>query len=319
MRVPPWSRISPRPFMIARERIEAIWRAHELGSVQRVVPLSSGGRNECYVVNDDRVIRFNTRDPQFAKFSNERAAYALLAHGPLRVPEVCVLDESRTLVPCDFIIITRLAGNNIAESCALLSAEQIKALVYEAGQYLALLHEITFPVFGKFHELAHRPFPSWTAYMWDYAYRYLRVAQRDGIFERSLCARLAATLEQADDLLACVTQGVFLHSDFHYENILQEHGRISGFLDFEWAFVGDPAIDFVAADAREAIVPSSEPMFLAGYHSVRSCDPGQDQRVAFYRLWLQVETAVTCYLHHDVLGQGIACDRLRDFFNAYAG
>ncbi len=69
-----------------------------------------------------------------------------------------------------------------------------------------------------------------------------------------------------------MTQGVLIHSDYHYENILQRAGRLTGILDFEWALSGDPAYDFMNADVRERQIPGSEAAFRIGYHSLRSFD-----------------------------------------------
>src|SRR5215212_6648099 len=117
--------------------IRALWAAHGLGAVHSITTPGGGVRNESYIVNGELVIRFNTRDPQFAKFSNERAAYDLLAPGPLPVPRVVALDESRTFVPYDYIILTRLTGAGIAAGRDTLTPEQLDHLAGAAGQALA--------------------------------------------------------------------------------------------------------------------------------------------------------------------------------------
>ena len=57
-------------------------------------------------------------------------------------------------------------------------------------------------------------------------------------------------LAAARGLLAQVRSGALAHCDFHYENILQDGGRLSGLLDFEWAISGDPAYDQETARTR---------------------------------------------------------------------
>lgn len=93
-----------------------VWEAHRLGDFRGAVATISGARNECYIVNRDLVARFNTLDPQFAKFRNEQIAYELLSGSGLPVPEVILLDDSRHVVPYDLIVVTRLPGVNLAES-----------------------------------------------------------------------------------------------------------------------------------------------------------------------------------------------------------
>ena len=278
---------------ITIDHIREIWAVYGLGAVRSVVAPPSGVRNESYIVNDELVIRFNTQDPQFAKFSNERAAYELLAPGSLPVPTVIALDESRRMVPYDYIIITRLPGANVAESQAALTSPQREALAWEAGRSLAHLHTFAFAQFGKLNDLPHQPFPTWPTFFHDYARRYMDPAGQTGLVDAGTLARLQVVLNQTHDLLARVERGVLVHSDFHYENLLQEGGQLTGILDFEWALAGDPIMDFMAAPTREAQLPGSEAIFVAGYRSSGPLNAAHDRRLTVYRLFLALETAVT--------------------------
>jgi aminoglycoside phosphotransferase (APT) family kinase protein len=293
---------SIRPHKINNDHIAQIWAAHGLGIVKTVTSPAGGVRNECYIVNEELVLRVNTLDPQFPKFSNEAAAYRLLEDSPLRVPRVVVLDESRHIVPYDFIIVTRLPGASVAESQSRLEPSEIHALAREAGSSLALLHAFTFEGFGKLRELGRLPFSSWNRYFENYAHRYMGPAQEHGLVDRATLSRLDSALQRAQGLLSQVAQGTLVHSDYHYENILQENGRLTGILDFEWALIGDPASDFVPAMERERVLPGAENAFLEGYLAVRQLDPGHSQRIELYQLFLQIETIVTCHVHGDVDG-----------------
>lgn len=277
---------------ITDETIREIWRALGLGAARRIVRATSGMSNACFIVNDALVIRFNTFDTTVPKFANERAAYDVLAGSGVPVPSVVALDLSRRIVPYDFIILTRLPGSNLAEQWRELTATQTHDVVWEAGRCLARLHAITFPAFGKLREQDAPRFHTWPDYFDDYARRYLNEAARYGLLEESLRTRLEGALHGARHLLVRVRKGVLVHSDYHYENILHEGGRLSGILDFEWALSGDPSYDFMSADVRESQIPDSEAVFRAGYRSIRPLDAGHDRRVAIYRLFLRLETAV---------------------------
>lgn len=277
---------------ITDETIKTIWRAHGLGAVRRIERATSGASNASFIVNDALVIRFNTFDPTVPKFDNERVAYDLLAGSGLPVPSVTVLDASRQVVPNDFIILTRLPGTNIAESWRELTPARVDALAWEAGRCLALLHAITLPAFGKLREQDAPRFRSWPDYFNEYARRYLNEAARYGLLDDPFRSRLERVLDCGDALLARVPQGALVHSDYHYENILHHAGKLTGILDFEWALAGDPSYDFMNADVREEQIPGSETAFREGYQSLRSFDTEHERRLALYRLFLHLETAV---------------------------
>jgi aminoglycoside phosphotransferase (APT) family kinase protein len=282
--------------MVGQDQIRSIWQACGLGTIDHITPTPSGMRNESYMVNGEWFLRLNTLDPGFAKFGNERVAYDLLADSGLPIPSVVVVDESRRIVPYDFIVLTRLPGVNAAESRDTLNAAQVQTLAREAGRSLARIHAHTFGGFDKLREIEHPRFPSWFDYFADYARRYMHPARQRGLLDDRIFRRLEDVLARAHELLAQVTQGVLVHSDFHYENILQQDGRLTGILDFEWALSGDPASDFVPAGERERVLPGSEPAFVEGYTSVRAFDEGHERRVAVYCLFLWVETIL---MHHD--------------------
>lgn len=277
---------------ITDETIKAIWRVHGLGAARWIVQATSGVSNLCFIVNGDLVIRFNIFDTTVPKFANERIAYDLLAGSGLPVPSVVALDASRHIVPYDFIILTRLPGMNLAESWRDLTSVQVHDLAWEAGRCFARLHAITFPAFGSLREQDAPRFHSWPDYFNDYVHRYLSEAERYGLLDASLYGRLEGVRAHSHDLLARVTHGVLVHSDYHYENILHAGGWLTGILDFEWALSGDPSYDFMSADVREEQIPGSEAAFRDGYQSIRSFDAEHERRLAVYRLFLRLETAV---------------------------
>jgi aminoglycoside phosphotransferase (APT) family kinase protein len=238
-----------------------------------------------------RVIRFNTIDTTVPKFDNERVAYDLLVGRGLPVPSVVALDTSRRLCPYEYIILTRLPGTNLAESWRTLPPARVRDLAREAGVALARLHTVTFLTFGKLREQGAPRFHSWPGYFGDYARRYIDAAGRYGLLDEALRSRLEGVLHRAGDLLARVGQGVLVHSDYHYENILHDEGRLSGILDFEWALSGDPSYDFMNADVRTSQLPGSEAAFVAGYQSIRPLDAEHGRRTDLYRFFLRLETA----------------------------
>ncbi|MDX1435824.1 MAG: aminoglycoside phosphotransferase family protein [Anaerolineales bacterium] len=295
---------------ISKDQIHAIWRAHSLGRIHSIEPIPAGSRNLAYYINSDLVLRVNTLDPQFKKFSNEKSALDQLDLFGLPVPQVIFLDESRRLVPHDLIVLTRLPGASIAESKGSLRPEELNSLAAESGRALAALHQLSFDRFGDFAGLQRNPFSTWREFFLDYAGRYLADARGASLLSPAQSEQLDEILEEAAPLLDEVRQAVFIHSDYHYENILQQNGELSGLLDFEWAYAGDPASDFVPVDERRRVLPGSEKAFIQGYLETRSFDESFSRRVALYRLFLDLEDAVTCRRLGDVRGEAEAIANL---------
>ena len=84
-------------------------------------------------------------------------------------------------------------------------------------------------------------------------------------------------------------QGVFIHGDYHFVNLLQQVGKLSAVLDFDWASSGDPSWDFRIDDSIESEVPGSREAFYAGYTSRRALPDGHWERVCLYRIGLYLD------------------------------
>jgi hygromycin-B 7''-O-kinase len=259
------------------------------------------------MVNDRLVLRLNTWDRASFCLHNERLAYDLLAQQSLPVPRVLLLDDSRTLIPYDYVITTRLPGRTLASSWRHLTPQRRQRLVYAIGRCLARVHGCILGAFGKLHSLNCA---SWADYVHKYVEPYLRSARDEHLLEPRVCTGI-------DRLLGRVmgdwedAQPALIHCDFHYGNVLHVDGRLSGILDFEWALAGDPAYDLVISHVRERMVPGSEAALIAGYQSVRPLGPNHQERVRCYQVIRHLERAVRCQRLGDSRSAAIIVERLR--------
>jgi fructosamine-3-kinase len=272
-----------------RVDLERIWEAHRLGTVWTVTTPRRGGVNRCFIVNEDLVIRFNGWDTGACRFRNEQVAFASLRPSGVPVPQVVALDDSRTLVSCDYLIATRLVGETIIDSwSALLPAERWQ-LACEAGRWQAVIHGHCFERYGSLNTMPYGGFPSWSAYLDDYFERYARQNRDLGTLDEPTLARIYRLLERHRAMFDGVTTAALLHSDYHFENILQQGGHVTGIIDFEWAHTGDPAFDCRIDPELDATCPGSVEPFYQGYQTVRPLPEDHALKARIYRLLLHVE------------------------------
>jgi aminoglycoside phosphotransferase (APT) family kinase protein len=278
---------------IGRDRIQTIWEAYRLGPVETLAAPERGSVNLCFLVNDELVIRFQVRHPQFAKLRTEKIACDLLRPSSVPVPEAVVLDETKTLVPYPFLITSRLPGETLLDSWSVLDRRARERLAFEAGRYKALIHEHRFERFGSLSRLADGGFPSWTSYLHDYFGRHARRARDLGILDGAILERIEQLLHRFEPLFAQVTHGSLLHSDYQFENILQQAGTITGIIDFEWALSGDPAFDCNIDSQLESTCPGSLEPFYGGYETIRPRDEHHARKARVYTLLLHLENVAS--------------------------
>jgi len=285
-------------FHLDDSALQAIWDAAGLGTVQSAIPPARGAINPCFIVNDAHVIRFDTGFKGIGRFQNEAVAYHRLAASGVPVPRVVALDYSQCVVPYGYLITTKLPGTPLIDSWPVLSETAQQSVACQAGRYLAVIHGHSFG--GFFGALRHSPegaspspgFATWAAFVEDYFRRYAAQAVDLHAISPGTVSRIKTVLETYRPLLDRITQSALIHSDYQFENILQQDGVVTGVIDFEWAYAGDPSSDFHIQEKWEEMCPGSVEPFLEGYTRERPLDGEHATRRVIYALLLYLETVV---------------------------
>lgn len=276
---------------LSPEILQAICTAHGLGKIELLVQPVQGNINLCLLVNDAYVLRFDVLDWGGAnRYAGEKWAYDILSGTDVPVSQVIALDTSKRLAPYDYLILTKMRGQTISTSTADLPLTARYAIGYSAGQHLATMHSHSFAQFGLFYNIiAGMPQPNWAAYVAEHFRYYQGQVQALGILSVEVLGRIDALMARMQPLFAVVRQGVFIHGDYHFLNMLQQDGRLSAVLDFDWASSGDPSWDFRIDGTIESEVSGSRAAFYAGYTSRRPLPDGHWERVSFYRAGLYLD------------------------------
>ncbi len=112
------------PLHMINERLQCIWEAYGLGSIQTITRLATGSINYCLIVNNAYVIPFDITGKIESRFQSEALAYHYLRDSGVPVPQVVALDQSKELVPYEYLITTRLYGTPVIDGWSSLSARE---------------------------------------------------------------------------------------------------------------------------------------------------------------------------------------------------
>ncbi len=278
-----------RGLTVTPEMLQAIASAAGLGQVQESTWLTRGRNNPALLLNQDYVLRFDGlpgSTPQ--RFAGEALAYRLLREQGIPAPEVIALDLGCQLAPVAYMLMQRLPGQPVIDSWADLTPMQREQVAYQCGDLLARMHGITASHYGDLRA-PEITFPTWSAYIDDYITRYLREALTDQLIDTALAHRLRATFDRWLPTLQTVPTPCLVHRDFHFENVMQQDGIVTGILDFEWALWGDPANDFRVEAQWDGECPGSAAPLYAGYTARRPLSDDHQQRVKLYQLMMWLE------------------------------
>lgn len=259
---------------LARE----ICRRHAIGQPVWVSAPMNGVVNESYLFLIDNgrrwVCRINVHDREIDKIGREAKTYRWLHQVAPDLPLALdyLPDCSKELLPFDYALIPFLEGRGVGEAIESLPIEKRNVLLEEIGLLLRRFHRIRVPFFG--HRLDDpRVFPkeaSWRGYLRERFDQELARCEKDlggaPTWKEDLTLRFGEGLQALPDTI----EPVFLHGDFHYDNLLFVEGesgrpRISGVFDLEWAWWGDAAADLLHLEEAFFFYPQDRAPFLTGY------------------------------------------------------
>jgi len=257
-----------------------------------------GWVNPCFFVNSKYVFRFNARDPHLPKYQREFFVYQLLKEHHLPVPQMVLLDDSKTISSFDVLITEMLDGKNLEKTWSQLEKKEAEALAFQAGALLRKINDISFDYFGEIS--GKKPFSrhqSWYNYLKEKLSYHLDEACSFQFFNKQETEDIWNIFQLAKPALDQVKKAQLVHVDYHLGNLLHNEGKISGVLDFEWTLAGDPLYDFNRwKTLQDEILIGSRQAFLNGY-SLNSFNESEFLRMKIYQMIFNIEITVVAHRH----------------------
>lgn len=277
--------------------IPKLFKKHGLGSVDFVQMDKEGWVNPCFFVDGKYAVRFNARDPNLPKFQREKVVFDLLKEGGLPVPQNVLLDDSRDEIEFDVLISSFLEGQNLEASWEAIDNNSQKSIAFHTGQLLKQIHNVKFDFFG---EISGRgPLPqtdSWPDYLKEKLKLHLEEASAFNLFTRAHLEKIWALFEDGLHNLNKIKTAKLIHVDYHFGNLLYLNNKVSGVLDFEWSFAGDPLYDVSRWISEEEICKRSQKPFLEGYEFTGLSD-SELERIKVYQMIKNIELCPVAKKH----------------------
>jgi aminoglycoside phosphotransferase (APT) family kinase protein len=225
------------------------------------------------------------------KMEKEVYVYSLLdrAEG-LPTPSILGSDDSKALLPQNYLLMTMLQGQRLAHVAPSLSDRQLRDIYFQMGTLLAKVHAITLDAFGYITTCVIASHATNEAYMrFQFQKKLAELDAHGG--DASLRRRVEEYVARHGELLTHAETPVLCHDDYHEGNVLvAEEGanwRVTGIIDVENAVAGDPLLDIAKTDyyAIKAHAAKREG-FLAGYGRL---PVHWHKRVQMYKLYHALE------------------------------
>ncbi len=275
---------------------QAITRRHCTSRVVEGLELRRGGNisavYELRCAEPDQPIILKIYPDAFHwKMEKELYVYGLLDQVEgLPTPSILASDNSKELLPQNYVLMTALEGQPLSHVVTSLSAPDLRDIYFQMGTLLAKVHGIPFGVFGYITTGVMASHATNEAYMrFQFQKKLAEFEARGG--DAALRRMVAEYVETHSDLLLQAEAPLLCHNDYHEGNILvAEEGstwRVTGIIDVENALAADPLLDIAKTDYYA--IRSDEAKreaFLAGYGRL---PPNWHERVRLYTLYHALE------------------------------
>ncbi len=210
------------------------------------------------------------------------------------VPQVVAARFDRRVVDGDYLLMSHLDGTGWDRSHPLLGPGDQARLRRDLGRLTGRLHTVEGDAFGYPQHEESTTSGSWRAAFTRMLEDVLADARRYGVVLPVEPDLLLTVVREQARLLDAVTVPVLVHFDLWEGNILltERDGRpeISGIIDGERAFWGDPLADLVSLALFGDIADDAD--FLAGYRSAVGdsfeITAEARLRIAMYRVYLDL-------------------------------
>lgn len=160
------------------------------------------------------------------------------------VPQVYYYDKSRTLIGSEYYFMEKIKGVSFGKVKSQLSEEQKKRIEKELGNYNRKMNEIKRDKFGSI-AVEEKRGTSWSEVFLGMLKDVLKDGKEYKVqlpFEYNYIEDL---FEQRKFLFEAVSEPCLVHWDLHDGNVFinESFDKITGIIDFERAFYGDPLLE----------------------------------------------------------------------------
>jgi len=253
--------------------------------VKSIKDYSAGHINKIYEItfkNKKQIILRLYNEAWKAK-KEEFVYRQIRSHVDVPIPEIHYVDDSQTILPSAYCIISKLEGMHLDQA---YQKYKNKKIIEEAGEILAKLHTIKFDKYGWIigHAI-HPSFSTWKEFvLYDIDFKLGKLSLIKKIID--LKSKINGFVEKNKHLLDIAQKPCLLHKDYHCPHILADKNHVTGIIDLEWALAGHNENDFMKMElwTFNKLKSFKEP-FFKGYQKLGTLSHDYEERKKIYELW----------------------------------
>ena len=214
------------------------------GSVNSVIPiLLQSGRKI--------ILRIHPKGVKNGYFWVEKVATTLAKKKGVPTYETIFIDDSQRVVPFDFMITSAVKGKPM-QDVNFSNRKLEKKLVVETGKNAALIHKIKLAGFGFFinqvaktYQTLQGQYSSFKEHIFAALFIDLKFLVDNNVVTQVQSKDVEKLFKKSGSLMTC-KQGSLIHNDIADWNELSDGKSVTGIMDWDECFSGDPMMEAAA-------------------------------------------------------------------------
>jgi len=226
-------------------KIKFIHPVIERGLVNTVIPIDLESGKQI-------VIRMHPTGVKNGYFWVEKKATDLVKNTEVPVYECLYVDDKQTNVPFDYMIMTRVPEKPMQELWPI-EVDIEKSLVRETGRLVAHIHKIKPAGFGFFRNdiaksksILQGQYSAFSEHIFAAFEEDMRFLREQQVISHDQQKVIEHLFSDHDDCFMC-DQGVLVHNDIADWNELTDGKVVTGIMDWDECFSGDPLMELAAS------------------------------------------------------------------------
>lgn len=231
-------------FTISEDTVKKILRKYSFGQLSILEEIKTGLINPVFVINDQYVLRINTKKDfqSKQKFEKEAFLYTLLSKSDIPAPKCFAYDGSGEIIKEDYLLISYIEGETLTKAFKKAHKDTKYHLAYQLGEIAKKIHSVDISeistrsdLFGSREEWNKTAELEFT--------EYLNLVKNKRLLSQKVIEDIEAAANEFTSLGDLSEKVTLIHGDFSCNNFQVRNGEIVGVFDFEMAKLGDPYYD----------------------------------------------------------------------------